>query len=91
MRLVSLQMRESEARNYIFSLIWRCYGSKRGILDYWGKSYIFYYPIIYSQMIKFYRVETMDMGRSQWKNGISGTNRISIITMVLIEQDKILW
>ena len=24
------------ARNYIFSLIWRCYGPKRYILDYWG-------------------------------------------------------
>ena len=23
-------------RNYIFSLIWRCYGPKRDILDYWG-------------------------------------------------------
>ena len=23
------------ARNYIFSLIWRCYGPKRDILDYW--------------------------------------------------------
>ena len=24
------------ARNYIFSLIWRCYGPKWDILDYWG-------------------------------------------------------
>ena len=24
------------AKNYIFSLIWRCYGPKRNILDYWG-------------------------------------------------------
>ena len=24
------------ARNYIFSLIWRCYGPKRDVLDYWG-------------------------------------------------------
>ena len=24
------------ARNYFFSLIWRCYGPKRDILDYWG-------------------------------------------------------
>ena len=23
------------ARNYILSLIWRCYGPKRDILDYW--------------------------------------------------------
>ena len=36
MRLVSLQMRGSLSRNYIFSLIWRCYGPKRDILDYWG-------------------------------------------------------
>ena len=28
MRLVSLQMRGSVERNYIFSLIWRCYGPK---------------------------------------------------------------
>ena len=36
MRLVILQMRGSVAINYIYSLIWRCYGPKRGILDYWG-------------------------------------------------------
>ena len=24
------------AINYIFNLIWRCYGPKRDILDYWG-------------------------------------------------------
>ena len=36
------------------------------------KSYIVYYPIISYQNIKFYRVETMDMGRSQWNNGVSG-------------------
>ena len=24
------------ARNYIFSLIWRCYSPKRDVLDYWG-------------------------------------------------------
>ena len=23
-------------RNDIFSIIWRCYGPNRGILDYWG-------------------------------------------------------
>ena len=26
----------SVARNYIFSLIWRCYSPKQYILDYWG-------------------------------------------------------
>ena len=25
-----------EARNYIFSIIWRCCGPKWDILDYWG-------------------------------------------------------
>ena len=28
------------ARNYIFSLIWRCYGPKRYILDYWGTNIV---------------------------------------------------
>ena len=46
--------------------------------------YIVYYPIIYYQTIKFYRVETMDMGISQWNNGVSGTVIISISTMVII-------
>ena len=77
--------------NYIFSIIWRCYGPKRDILDYWGTILYFFNPIIYYEMIKFYRVETMDMGISQWNNGISGTNLVSVITMVLIVQDKILW
>ena len=36
MRLVSLQMRGSVGINYIFGLIWICYGPKRDILDYWG-------------------------------------------------------
>ena len=53
------------------------------------KLYIFYYPIIFYQKIKVYRVETMDMGRSHWNNGVSGTVLISIITMVLIVHDKI--
>ena len=48
------------------------------------KSYCVYYPIIYYQKIKVYRVETMDMGRSHWNSGISGTDIISISTMVLI-------
>ena len=53
--------------------------------------YIFYYPIISYQKIKVYRVETMYMGRSHWNIGVSGTNLISMSTMVLIVQDKILW
>ena len=36
MRLLSLQMRGGVAINDIFSLISRCYGPKRDILDYWG-------------------------------------------------------
>ena len=32
----------------------------------------------------------MDMGRSHWNNGASGTILISISTMVLIVRDKIL-
>ena len=28
------------ARNYIFSIIWRCYGPKRDILDYWGTNIV---------------------------------------------------
>ena len=45
MRLVILQMRGSVARNYIFSIIWICYGPKRDILDYWGT--ILYYLLSY--------------------------------------------
>ena len=55
------------------------------------KSYFVYYPIIYDQRIKVYRVETMNMGRSHWNNCVSGTDLISISTMVLIVRDKILW
>ena len=48
------------------------------------QSYFFYYTIISYQKIKIYRVETMDMVRSHWNNGVSGTDIISISTMVLI-------
>ena len=34
--------------------------------------YFFYYPIIFYQSIKVYRVETMDMGGFHWNNGVSG-------------------
>ena len=37
-----------------------------------GKYYIVYYPIIYYQKIKVYRVETIDMGRSHCNNDVSG-------------------
>ena len=36
MRLVRLHMRGSVARNDISILIWRCYGPKQDILNYWG-------------------------------------------------------
>ena len=35
--------------------------------------YIVYYPIISYLKIKFYRVETIDMGRSHSNNDVSGT------------------
>ena len=55
------------------------------------QSYFVYYHIISYRMIKVYRVKTMDMGISHWNNGVIGTFFISISTMVLIVQDKILW
>ena len=59
------------ARNDIFSLKWRYYGPKEDILDYWG-TLIFFNPIISYQRIKVYRVETVDIGRFRWNNGVSG-------------------
>ena len=91
MWLVSLQIRGSVAINHIFGLIWRRYGQKRDILDFWGKTYFVYDPIILYRRIKVNRVETKDMGIYHWKNGVIGTFIISISTTVLIVQDKILW
>ena len=63
---------------------------RNGIFGTIGEqSYIVYYPIISYQNIKVYRVETMDMGRSHWKNGVIRTFLISISTTVIIVQDKI--
>ena len=53
--------------------------------------YIFYYRIISYQKIKVYRVETMDMGRSHWNNGVIGVFLVFISTTVLIVRDKIIW
>ena len=50
-----------------------------------------YYPIISYRKIKVYRVETIDMGRSHWKNGFSGMFIVSVSTKVIIVRDKILW
>ena len=55
------------------------------------QSYFVYYPIISYRKIQVYRVETMDMGRSHWNNGVSGMVLIYISTMVLIVRYKILW
>ena len=55
------------------------------------QSYFVYYPIIFYQTIKVYRVETMDMERSHWNNGAIGTFIISISTTILIVRDKIPW
>ena len=35
-------------------------------------SYFVYYPFISYLKMRFYRVETMDMGRFRWNNGVSG-------------------
>ena len=35
--------------------------------------YMIDYPIMYYRKIKVYRVKTMNMGRSHWNNGVSGT------------------
>ena len=91
MRLVSLRMRGSVARNYIFGLIWRCYGLKWDIWTIGEQSYMVYYTIISYRKIKVYMVETMDMRRSHWSNDVSGTDIISISNMVIIVQDKIIW
>ena len=42
------------------------------------QTYFVYYPIISYRNIKVYKVKTMDMGISHWKNGVSG--------MILLEQ-----
>ena len=55
------------------------------------QSYYVYYSIISYQRINVYRVETMDIGRLHWNNGVIGTFLISISTTVLIVRDKILW
>ena len=40
--------------------------------------YIIEYPIMSYRKIKIYRVETTNMGRSHWNNGVSG--------IILLEQ-----
>ena len=60
---------------------------------YWTigeQSYFVYYPIISYRRIKVYMVETMDMGRYHWNNGVIGTFLVSISTTVLIVRDHML-
>ena len=57
---------------------------KRIFWTIWEHLYIFNHPIIFHQRVKVCRVETMDMGRYHWNNGVSGTFIISISTIVLI-------
>ena len=83
-------MRGIVARNYIFSLIGDVMVQNGVFGTIGGQSYFVYYPIIYYQKIKVYMVETMNMGISHWNNSVSGTDLISIITMVLIVRNKIL-
>ena len=47
--------------------------SETGFWTIGEQLYIVDYPIISYRKIKFYRVETMDMVRSHWNNGVSGT------------------
>ena len=82
------------ARNYIFSLIWRCYGPKRDILDYWETILYFLLSYYILSKIKVYRVEKLiwenptgtmvSVGQFCWNDGVSRT-------MVLIVRDMILW
>ena len=36
------------------------------------QTYFVYHPIISYRKIKVYRIETMDIGRYHWNNGVSG-------------------
>ena len=47
--------------------------SERRYFGLLGNDHILvYYPIISYQSINVYRVETMDMGKVLWNNGVSG-------------------
>ena len=47
---------------------------QNGIFSTIGEQlYVVDYPIMSYRKIKVYRVETMNMGRSHWNNGVSGT------------------
>ena len=73
MPLVILQIRGSVSINGIFGIKWRHYGPKGGYFGLLRKDHILvYHPIISYQMIKVYRVETMDVKIFFWNNGVSG-------------------
>ena len=69
----------------LMEILW----SKRGYFGILGDTHIFYYPIISYLRIKFYRVETMDMGRLLWNNGVSGNAIVSMVAFIV--RYKILW
>ena len=47
--------------------------SEKGYFGILGNDHILvYYPMISYQRIKFYKVETMDVGRFCWNDGVSG-------------------
>ena len=72
MQLVSVQMRGSVARNGIFSIEWRHFGTKRGYFGLlWNTNIFVYCPIILYQRIEVYKVEAMDVVRFHWYNDVS--------------------
>ena len=60
-------------------------------MDFRGTLIFGFYPIIPYQRINVYRVETMDMGRLCWNNGVSGKCNPRVNTLVFIVQNKTLW
>ena len=53
--------------------------------------YFDYYLIISYQMIKVYRVETMDIGIFHWNNSVSRKCNPSNYCGIIIRDDRILW
>ena len=53
-------------------------------------SYFVYYPIISYLRIKVNRIETIDMIRFRWNNGVGG-NTILLSTMVLLYRMITFW
>ena len=94
-------MRGGISINYIFSLIWRYYGPKRDILEYWGT--ILYCLLSYYILLKDKGLWGLNNGYGkipldqwcQWDNSagtmVSVENAIVVSTMLLIVRDKILW